>query len=113
MGETLPRLPKETNKVKDHGSYVKDEIGQIPMSNPLAVKAMEKAKHNYGHSEFLLMKFDELYNRIIRRDKKIARLKDDCQRGEAALQEARSQIQDLIDKFDQCDEERQELMIQN
>ena len=22
VGETLPRLPKETNKVKDHGSYV-------------------------------------------------------------------------------------------
>ena len=49
----------------------------MPMSNPLAIKAMEKAKKDYGHSEFLIMKFDELYNRIIRRDKKIALLKDD------------------------------------
>jgi len=53
---------------------------------------MEKAKHNYGHSEFLVMKFDELYNRIIRRDKKIAALKDDNQRVQAALKECQTQL---------------------
>ena len=77
MLESPPRMPQDTNRAKDHGSYVQDESGQLPSSNPAAVKAMKKAKHNYGHSEFLVMKFDELYNGIMRRDKKVSNLKDE------------------------------------
>ena len=51
---------------------------------------MEKAKHNYGHSEFLVMKFDELYNRIMRRDKKISYLKNENSKIFTALQDSKN-----------------------
>ena len=89
--ESPPRMPQDTNRAKDHGSYVQDESGRLPASNPAAVKAMKKAKYNYGHSEFLVMKFDELYNKIIRRDKKVSYLKNENSKILTALQEAKNQ----------------------
>lgn len=59
------------------------------------------------------MKFEELYNKIIKRDRKIHSLKTQNEKVTFALDEAKKQLDDLICQYEQCDQERQELLLHN